>query len=64
MVFPYLCKACFNDLEFRDLIDNHNHYIHIIRSWITPRSHVLFKISRDILNFNAPTFGKSSAATR
>ena len=64
MVFPYSCKAYFNDLEFGDLIDNQNHYIHIIGSWITLRPYVLFDISKDILNFNPPTFGKSSAATR
>jgi hypothetical protein len=63
-VFPYSCKAYFNDMEFRDLIDNQNHYILIIGSWITPRPHVLFEISKDILNFNPPTFGRSSAATR
>ena len=64
MVFLYSCKAYFNDLEFEDLIDNQNHYIHIIGSWITPRPHVLFEISKDILNFNLPTFGMSSDATR
>ena len=67
IVFPYLCKVCFNDLEFGDHIDNQNHYIHIIGSWITPRPHVLFEISKDILNylnFNPPTFGRSSTATR
>ena len=35
MIFPYPCKAYFNDLEFGNLIDNQNHYIHIIGSWIT-----------------------------
>jgi hypothetical protein len=64
MVFPYSCEAYFNDLEFGDLIDNQNHYTDIIRSWITPISHVLFEISKDILNFNPPTFGRSNAATR
>ena len=64
MVFPYPCKAYFNDLEFGDLIDNQNYYIHIIGSWITPGPHVLFKISKDIINFNPPVFGRSSAATR
>ena len=64
MVFPYSCKAYFNDLKFGDLIGNQNHYIHIIGSWITPRPHVLFEISKDIFNFNLPTFGRSSAATR
>jgi hypothetical protein len=38
----YLCKDYFNDLEFGDLIDNQNHNIHIIGSWIISRSHVLF----------------------
>ena len=64
IIFPYLCKAYFNDLEFGGLIDNQNHYIHIIGSWITPGPHVLFKISKDIINFNPPTFGRSSVATR
>ena len=64
MVFSYLCKVCFNDLEFGDPIDNQNHYIYIIGSWITPRPHVLFEISKYILNFNPPTFGRSSVATR
>ena len=64
MVFQYPCKACFNDLEFGDLIDNQNYYIHIIGSWITLGPHALFKISKDIINFNPPTFGRSSAATR
>jgi hypothetical protein len=64
MVFPYLCKACFNDLEFGGHIDNQNNYIHIIGSWITQRPYVLFKISKDIFNFNPPTFGRSSVATR
>ena len=64
MIFPYPCKAYFNDLEFGDLIHNQNYYIHIIGSWITPRPHVLFEISKDILNFNLPTFGRSSVATR
>ena len=63
MVFPYSCKAYFNDLEFGDLIGNQNHYIHIIGSWITPRPHVLFEISKDILNFNPQTFGWNRAAT-
>jgi hypothetical protein len=27
------------------------------------RQHVLFEISKDILNFNPPTFGRSSADT-
>ena len=63
MIIPYSCKAYFNDLEFGDLIDNQNHYIHIIGSWITPRPHVLFEISKDILNFNPQTFGWNRAAT-
>jgi hypothetical protein len=64
MVFLYWCKAYLDDLKFGDLINNQNHYIHINGSWITPRPHVLFEISKDILNFNPPTFGRSSAATR
>ena len=38
-----------NDMDFWDLRDNQNHYIHMIRSWIIPRSHVLFEISKDLL---------------
>jgi hypothetical protein len=63
-VFSYSCKAYFNDLKFGDLIYNQNHYILIIGSWITPRPQVLLEISKDILNFNPPTFGRSSVATR
>jgi hypothetical protein len=61
MVFPYPRKAYFNDLKFGDLIDNQNHYIHIIGSWITPRPHVLFEISKDIINYKPPTFGRCVA---
>ena len=64
MVFPYSCKAYFNYLKFGDLIGNQNHYILVIGSWITPRPHMLFEISKDILNFNPPIFGRSSTATR
>jgi hypothetical protein len=42
MVFPYSCKAYFNDIKFGDLIDNQNHYIYIIGSWITPRDHMCY----------------------
>ena len=42
MVFPYSCKAYFNDLEFGDHIDNQNHDIHIVGSWIIPSPYVLF----------------------
>ena len=63
IVFPYSCTAYFNDLDFGDLIGNQNHYIHIIGLWIIPRLYVLFQISKDILNFNPPTFGRNSAAT-
>ena len=50
MIFPYSCKAYFNDLEFEDLIDNQNHDIHVIGSWIIPSPYVLFYDIKDILN--------------
>ena len=64
MVFPYSCKVYFNDMEFGDLVDNQNHDIHIIGSWIIPKSHVLFEISKDTVSSNLPIFGWTSAATR
>ena len=53
-----------NDMDFWDLRDNQNHYIHMTGSLIISISHVLFEISKDILNSNLPIFGWTSAATR
>ena len=64
MVFPYSYKAYFNDLEFGDLMDNQNHNIHVIGSWIIPSPYALFKDIKNILNFNLPTLGRNSAAIR
>ena len=64
MVFSYSYKAYFNDLEFGDLMDNQNHNIHVIGSWIIPSPYVLFKDIKNILNFNLPTLGRNSAAIR
>ena len=50
-----------NDLDF-DILEITR--IIISRSWIIPRSHVLFEISKDTLNSNLPIFGWTSAATR
>ena len=68
MVFPYSCKAYSNvkliHLEFEDLMDNQNRNIHVIGSWIIPSPYVLFYDIKDIFNFNLPTLGRNSAATR
>ena len=66
MVIPYPCKAYFNDLKFGDLIDNQNHYIQLDHGFFQMNTKITcaIKISKDILNFNPPTFGRSSAATR
>ena len=63
MIFPHVHYA-FQLSRFWDLRDNQNHYIHMIGSWIIPKSHVLFEISKDTLNSNLPIFGWTSAATR
>ena len=64
MIFPYSCKAYFNDLKFGDLIDNQNHDIHVIGSWIIPSPYVLFYDIKDILNFNLRILGRNGAAIR
>ena len=66
IIFPYLCKAYFNDLEFRDLIDNQNHYIQPDHGFFQMNTKVTcaIKISKDSLNYNLPTFGRSSTAIR
>ena len=53
-----------NDMDFWDLRDNQNHYIHMIGSWIIPKSHVLFEISKDTVSSNLTLFGWTSAANR
>ena len=68
MVFPYSCKAYSNvkliHLEFGDLMDNQNHNIHVIGSWIIPSPYVLFYDIKDILNFNLRILGRNGAAIR
>ena len=64
MVFPYSCKVYFNDMEFGDLVDNQNHDIHVIGSWIIPSPYVLFYDIKDILNFNLRILGRNGAAIR
>jgi hypothetical protein len=52
MVFPYSYQAYFNDLEFEDLIDNHNHYIqpdHGFFQMNIPRSLVLLRYQKIFL---------------
>ena len=39
--------------NFGDLIDNQNHDIHVIGSWIIPNSDI-----KDILNLNLPVLGR------
>ena len=66
MVFPYSYKVYFNDLKFEDLIDNKNHYIQLDHGFFQMDTKITcaIKLSKDILNYNLPIFGRSSAAIR
>ena len=58
--------SLFNDLEFGGLIENQNHYIQLDHGFFQMNTKITcaIKISKDILNYNLPIFGRSSAATR